>query len=147
MRLLSPHYVFLLACVGCAAVPKAAREMPLVTRSGYQGVVIPIEMAQSQSGLSRRYDGFWLPDSRDVMEAESAIAAHLAEAETNEALGGYTRSRLPTIRENLVRYRRQYVGVLLGDEKRIYCNVLTPDRRRYRDWRTKYIFLIEHDNI
>ena len=143
MRLSRSVYAMILALVGCATELRQRQEMPLISGDGYQGVPIPIEMAQSFSHLSRRYDGFWLPDCTDIAEAESQIAAYLARAEADGALDGYTRQQLPAIRAKLDRYRRQYVGGLVGTEKRIYCNVLTTDSTRFRNWRSRYIYLIE----
>lgn len=71
MRLSRSIYAMILALVGCATEPRRLQEMPLISGDGYQGVAIPIEMAQSYSHLSRPYDGFWLPDSTDVVEVEN----------------------------------------------------------------------------
>lgn len=117
--------------------------MPAVVTEGAQGVVVPPELGSHHPRLSARWDGFWLVSPGDVRSAERAIAEYLAEAETNRTVGGYSQSRIREIRQNLPLYRRHYVGVTVNTERRVFCNVLPPNRRKFRDWRTRYIDLIE----
>ena len=55
---------------------------------------------------------FWMPSKQEVLKAEQRIQEHL---KTNT-------ERYADLWKKLPAYKRQYVGIIVNDRKRIFCN-------------------------
>jgi hypothetical protein len=121
----------------------AAGEASLVRGGWYQGIIVPVEWAEANSHLTQEFSGFWVPSTNDVATAEAAVRAYIAAADTDSRLSPYTRKQAPAISKKPPTYRRQYVGVMVGAERRILFNVLTPKTTKHPKWRSQYVYLIE----
>jgi hypothetical protein len=110
--------LLLVACNGQEATPEVGPENTLIETPEYTGVII------SENGASEfRYlfdeasTTFWQPSIADISRAEKCIQEFLAAN-----LDAYQREDAAFILENLDEYRRQYVGIAVDGEKRIWCN-------------------------
>lgn len=123
------------ACVGSAEVTsEPAGDNTLVETTAYTGIII------SENGASEfRYlfddgsNGFWEPSRADVASAEECIGRFLGSAQQDPTLDMYQKESAAFISENLDQYRRQYVGVVVGGERRIWCNLFFSDGS-FLDW-------------
>jgi hypothetical protein len=95
----------------------------LVETPEYTGVII------SEEGvLAFRYlfdqasTTFWEPSSGDIAKAENCIRQFLVSAQD-----AYQQESVAFILENLEKYRRQYVGIVVDGEQRIWCNLFFSD--------------------
>lgn len=120
--------LLLIACNGLEeATSETGHENTLVKTPEYTGVII------SETGVSEfRYlfeaaTRFWEPSSDDVLSAERCIGRFLASAQQDPKLDTYQKENAAFILENLEKYRRQYVGIVVDGEKRIWCNLFLSD--------------------
>jgi hypothetical protein len=121
--------LLLSACNGPReATSETGPENTLVETSEYTGVIV------SENGVSEfRYlfdeasTRFWEPSIDDVSSAEECIGRFLVSAQQDPKLDTYQKESAAFILENLEKYRRQYVGVVVDGEKRIWCNLFFSD--------------------
>ncbi len=64
-------------------------------------------------------NSFWIPTKDQILEAEDAIEKYLKDKPPTQS---------PKLWQKLTRYKRQYVGIVVGGSKRIYCNFYCDDR-------------------
>ena len=120
-----------LSLIACSGSEKPASGMDrentpentLIEAPEYTGVVI------SKNGASEfRYlfdeasTGFWEPTIDDISRAEKCLRQFLVSAENDTQLDAYQKENAAFILKNLEEYRRQYVGIVVDGEKRIWCN-------------------------
>ena len=101
----------LLAACGDDPVPTLPVE---VEGPGYRGVILP---ASAWPSFGYEVDGCWAVDAEDVRRAEAALPAA-------------ARQFAPELEVPLDRYVRQYVGVILEGERRLYLNLLHQEAVR-----------------
>jgi hypothetical protein len=98
-------------------------ENTLVDTPEYTGVIVSEEGALAFRYLfDQASTAFWEPSSDDIAEAENCIRQFLISAQD-----AYQQESVAFILENLERYRRQYVGIVVDGEKRIWCNLFLSD--------------------
>lgn len=95
----------------------------LVETPEYTGVII------SKSGASEfayLFDeasiSFWEPSIDDISSVEECIGRLLVSAQEDPGLDTSQKEDAAYILRNLQQYRRQYVGIVVDGEKRIWCN-------------------------
>jgi hypothetical protein len=77
--------------------------------------------------------GYWTPSSADVKQAESGLPAYLQAAIEDPAIAStyarkdnghsaYLTREYQSILENLHKYRRQYIGIVVDGTKRVFIN-------------------------
>jgi hypothetical protein len=119
-----------------SAVPPTPEspENTLIETPEYTGVIV------SEAGASEfRYlfeqasTTFWGPSGNDVSKTEECIRQFLVAAQDDPKLDAYQKESAAFILESLAEYRRQYVGILVDGEKRIWCNSFRHDNPRV-DW-------------
>ena len=119
-----------------AATPtlETVLENALIETSEYAGIIVS-ESGASEFGylFNEPSTDFWEPSTDDVSEAEKCIKEYLVSAQDGPASGSYQKEDVAFILENLGEYRRQYVGILVDGEKRIWCNAFYSDTS-YLDW-------------
>jgi hypothetical protein len=103
-------------------------ENALVETAEYTGVIISENGAAEFSYLfDQDSTSFWEPTADDVSKAEACIRQYLLSLEDNPELDTYQKENIAFILENLKEYRRQYVGIEVDGEKRIWCNAFLGD--------------------
>ncbi|MBX3064896.1 MAG: hypothetical protein KF726_18080 [Anaerolineae bacterium] len=84
----------------------------------------------SKQILDTTFDGYWMPDTADVLALESALPAYLdQQAAAGRDVEGVA-AKLPD-------YKRQYIGFIAGGEKMLYANYFCDafdDDRWLHDW-------------
>ena len=85
---------------------------------------------QNISGL--KVDGFWMPEEKDIRQAEQLVLDCLVERINDsdnsslqpDAIKGmeFTDEGIREILEQYLSYHRQYVGLIIGSERFIYFN-------------------------
>jgi hypothetical protein len=114
----------LLGCNGPAAsIMGVDSENTLIETPEYTGVVF------SQRGaseflpiLGQTPTSFWEPSIDDISKAEVCIRGFLASVQEDPAIDAYQKENAAYIWKNLENYRRQYVGLVINGEKRIWVN-------------------------
>jgi hypothetical protein len=103
-------------------------ENTLIETPEYTGVIISENGA---SEFSYKFDkastSFWEPSTDDVSRAEECIRQFLVSTQDDPKLHTYQKEKTAFILENLEKYRRQYVGIVVDGEKRIWCNAFFTD--------------------
>jgi len=116
--------------VPASDVPPAPEtpENTLVETPGYMGVIISEEEGQAfRYMFDQPPTTFWQPSIDDVASAEDCIRQFLVSAQDSANLDAYQRESVAFILKNLAQYRRQYVGIVVDGEKRIWCNLFFSD--------------------
>ena len=107
---------------GATLTPESA-ENTLIETPEYTGVIISESGASEFSYLfDEASTTFWEPSIDDISRAEKCIKQFLVSVQNNPDLDTYQKEKLAFIVENLETYRRQYVGIVVDGEKRIWCN-------------------------
>jgi hypothetical protein len=109
------------------ATPKSPGNI-LVETPGYTGVIVS-ENGASEFGYLFDEDStrFWEPSVDDVSKAEACIRQFLLSLQDDLKLDTYQKEKVAFILQNLEEYRRQYVGIEVDGEKRIWCNAFFRD--------------------
>lgn len=100
----------------------------LVETPAYTGVIIS-ENGASEFGFlfNQASTTFWEPSVDDVSKAETCIEQFLHSLQDDPELDTYQKEYFAFILDNLEEYRRQYVGIAVDGEKRIWCNFFFVD--------------------
>jgi len=136
-----------LSLIACNGPDKPALEMgrenTLVEAPEYTGVII------SKNGASEfRYlfdeasTEFWEPSIDDISRAETCIRQFLVSAQHDPKLAAYQKENAAFILKNLGEYRRQYVGIVVDGEKRIWCNSFSSDDS-YPEWQQHPVYVLD----
>jgi hypothetical protein len=127
---------------GAPLTPKSPGNTVIETPE-YTGVIIS-ESGASEFGyvFGKAPTGFWGPSIDDVSRAEKCIRQFLESLQRDPNLGTYQQENVAFILENLEQYRRQYVGVVVDGEKRIWCNMFLSDHS-FPDWERVPVFVLD----
>ena len=107
----------------------------LIETPEYTGIIASENGASEFSYLfDQDLTGFWEPSSDDVSKAEQCIRQLLVSIEQNPELDAYQKEDAVFILENLAGYRRQYVGIIVNGEKRIWTNSFFSEES-FPNWR------------
>jgi hypothetical protein len=127
--------VVAVSLVACNVPATPTLENTLIETSEYTGVLVSRNGALAFGYL---FDGasteFWEPSVDDVSSAEVCIRRFLVSTQTDPKLDAYQKENVTFILENLEEYRRQYVGIVVDGEKRIWCNLFFVDDS-FPDWK------------
>ena len=85
---------------------------------------------------------FWEPSVDDVSRAEKGTRQSLGALLDDPELGAYQRTKVEFILENLDQYRRQYVGIVVDGEKRIWCNAFLAEGH-FPDWQSRPVYVLD----
>jgi hypothetical protein len=116
-----------LSLIACDGATESASDMDpentLIETSEYTGVLIS-ENGASEFGylFDKASTRFWEPSIDHVSRAEKCIRRFLVSVQHDPKLDSYQKESAAFILENLDKYRRQYVGVVVDGEKRVWCN-------------------------
>lgn len=119
----------LIACNGPKTTASGmGPENTLIETSEYTGIIIS-ESGASEFGylFSEAPTDFWEPSTDDISRAEKRIRGFLVSVQDSPTSGSYQKEDAALILENLGKYRRQYVGIVVDGEKRIWCNAFYSD--------------------
>jgi hypothetical protein len=118
-------------------------ENNLITTPEYTGVILPVSAASKFSSIfSKPLTGYWEPSIDDIVRAEECIRRFLVSAQDDAQLDPYHRESAAFILSNLKDYRRQYLGITVGGEKRIWCNSFLSDAA-YPDWEHTLVYVLD----
>jgi hypothetical protein len=121
--------------------PKSS-ENTLIETPEYTGVIISEKGASEFHYMFDEDTEFWQPSIDDISKAEACIRRFLDSAPDNPDLDAYRKANAPFILEHLQEYRRQYVGIVVDGEKRIWCNAFWP-RDSYPDWQRLPVYVLD----
>ena len=117
-------------CPSTISTWSALAPLPVVSASGYRGVVLPPEAAKailcpcsrSTPGLGESY---FNPSSAQITELESKLTEFVRTHSHREA---------PDQWKQLPSFVRQYLGVMRGGRSFIYVNLFPPGTRSWRSY-------------
>ena len=139
--------ILILSLIACNGLSEPTSEMEtkdlLIETPEYTGVIIPEDAAPEFGFLfDRGLAGFWEPSVNDVSKAEECIRRHLVSEQNSPELDTYQKAKVAFILNNLEKYRRQYVGIVVDGEKRIGCNLFLSDHS-HADWERVPVYVID----
>jgi hypothetical protein len=134
----------LIACTGPATpTSDMGPENVLIETSEYTGVIFSKEEASQWSFLfDEATTELWRPSVSDVSRTEECIRRFLVSAPSDPNLAAYEKEDAAFVLENLAEYRRQYVGLIVEGEKRIWCNAFSPDES-FPDWELDPVYVLD----
>ena len=118
-------------------------ENTLVETPEYTGVIIS-ENGALEFGyvFGSASTAFWEPSIDDVSRAEERIRQFLVSMQNDPEIDKYQHETVTFILENLEKYRRQYVGIVVDGEKRIWCNLFLSDDS-FPDWERVPVYVLD----
>ena len=139
--------IVVLLLIACNVPKEFALEMDpgntLIETPEYTGVIISKNGASEFGHLFDETSiEFWEPSIDDVSRAETCIRQFLVSVQHDPQLDTYQKERAAFILKNLEKYRRQYVGIVVNGEKRIWCNLFLSDHS-FPDWERVPVYMID----
>ena len=105
-------------------------ELPLVETPEFVGVIIPAQRARTLSLWTRRqFSDFWTPSTVDIILAEKFIRMYMSD-------------KMPDNYARINEYKRQYFGIIVNGQKRIYCHFIFPDEHLAK-WRKEPVYIAD----
>ena len=136
-----------LSLIACSGSEKStlgtSSENVLVETAEYTGVIFTRDRTSEFSFLfDEASNTFWEPSVDDISRAEGCLKQFLVAAQDNPSLRDYQKEDAAFVLENLTRYRRQYVGIDVDGEKRIWCNLFHFDDPS-KDWKRDPVYALD----
>jgi hypothetical protein len=125
--------------------------LPVLTGRGFTGVVFPAAQARSERIDQPEARDYWTPSPADVAEMESRLRSALVrQRDADDRLQGRSKGarrdvhvfrshHIGQILEHLAAYRRQYVGIVVQGEKRLFVNCFRGDPQQHASWRQQLV--------
>jgi hypothetical protein len=121
-------------------------ENTLIETPEYTGVIFTRKGALEFSFLFNQASvGFWEPSVKDVSSAERCIKQYLESMRDDPELDARPEAHAAFILENLGRYRRQYVGIVVNGERRIWINAFFAEDS-YPEWQRRPVYVLDGGN-
>lgn len=118
----------------------------LIETPEYTGVIFSEKKASEFNFLfDEASTKFWEPSIDDVSRAEQCIKQYLTSAQDDPDLYPFQTENAPIILENLGKYRRQYVGIVVDGEKRIWTNSFFPEDA-FPEWERAPVYVLDGGN-
>jgi hypothetical protein len=139
--------------LGTATVAESGSTAPLPVLTGrdFSGVIFPAAQARSERIDQPEARDYWTPSPADVTEMESRLRGALArQRDADDRLQGRSKGarrdvhafrshHIGEILEHLAAYRRQYVGIVVQGERRIFVNCFRADPQQHPSWREQLV--------
>jgi hypothetical protein len=125
--------------------------LPVLTGQGFTGVVFPAAQARRERIAQPEAGDYWTPSAADVAEMESRLRSALVrqrqadDRRQGRSKGGwrdlhvFRSHHIGEILEHLAAYRRQYVGIVVQGEKRLFVNCFRGDPEEHASWRQQLV--------
>jgi hypothetical protein len=125
--------------------------LPILTGRGFAGVVFPAAQARSERIDQPEARDYWTPSAADVEAMESRLRSALVrQRRGDERLQGRAKGawrdvhvfrshHIGQILAHLAAYRRQYVGIVVQGEKRLFVNCFRGDPQQHASWRQQLV--------
>ncbi len=127
-----------------APLIRKSRGNTLIETPEYTGVIFSENRASEFSFLfDKASTEFWEPSIDHISRTEECIRQHLVSVQQDP--DSYQNEHAAYILENLGEYRRQYVGVVVDGEKRIWCNAFFFDNS-FPDWEHDPVYVLDGGN-
>jgi hypothetical protein len=149
--LLAPSALVLILSAATAAERPLPPPLPVVTGRDFTGVVFPAAQARSERIDQPEARDYWTPSPADVAEMESRLASALVrQRDADDRLQGRSKGarrdlhvfrshHIGQIIEHLAAYRRQYVGIVVRGERRLFVNCFRADPEQHASWRQRLV--------
>jgi hypothetical protein len=127
-----------------APVTPKSPENTLVETPEYTGVIFSMDGA-SEFGFLFDVSSteFWEPSVDDISRAEECIRQFLASVQQDP--NAYQKEDAAFILENLGKYRRQYVGIVVDGEKHIWINSFFSEES-FSNWTRDPVYVLDGGN-
>jgi hypothetical protein len=124
-------------------IPKRS-ENTLVEAPEYTGVIFTEKnTSEYRPVFPSDITGFWEPSTDEVSRAEACTRDLLASVQQDP--DDYRKEHAAFILENLENYRRQYLGIVVDGEKRIWTNAFFYEGN-YPDWTSDLVIVLDGGN-
>jgi hypothetical protein len=116
-----------LSLIACSGPEKPGSGMgsenTLIETPEYSGVIFSESRASEFRFLfDEASTGFWEPSIHDISRAEECLTRFLVSVQDDPKLDAYQKENPAYVLRNLGKYRRQYVGIVVDGEKRVWVN-------------------------
>jgi|GEM_PF-5963092 len=116
----------------------------LIETPEYTGVIFTQNRASEFGFLfDKASTEFWEPSVNDISRAEKCIRELLVSVQQDP--NAYQKEHAAYILENLGEYRRQYVGIVVDGEKRIWTNSFFSEDS-FPDWERDPVYVLDGGN-
>jgi len=90
--------------------------------------------------LPEETSGFWTTRREDIDRMDYAIKEHLKSIIADQDIDSYEREKAKTVLEEFISYWRQYIGIIVKGQKRVFCNsgAFGPG-----DWKSQPVFAFD----
>jgi len=143
-------FILLLICCFCFTIPAFSQNAVMEIKTGKSsGVIIPAREAPQWENIwklpcKNAKVSYWTPAKEDVLKAEAALYNYL-KAETPKLIAPNAYENMGMkdygkIWEQLDSYKRQYVGIVINNRKKIYFNCFAKWVIVGDDWKTEPTF-------
>jgi hypothetical protein len=149
----APSTLAMILWTATAAEKPLPPPLPVLTGRGFTGVVFPAAQARSERIDQREARDYWTPSPADVVEMESRLRSALVrQRHADDRLQGRSKGarrdlhffrshHIGQILEHLAAYRRQYVGIVVNGEKRLFVNCFRGDPQQHSSWRQQFVYV------
>jgi len=146
-----PSALAMILWTATAAEAPLSPPLPVLTGRGFTGVVFPAAQARRERIDQPEARDYWTPSAADVAEMESRLRSalvrqrHADDRQQGRSKGGwrdlhvFRSHHIGQILEHLAAYRRQYVGIVVQGEKRLFVNCFRGDPQRHSSWRQQLV--------
>jgi hypothetical protein len=146
-----PSALAMILWTATAAERPISPPLPILTGRGFTGVVFPAALARRERIDQPEAQDYWTPSAADVAEMESRLRSalvrqrHADERLRARSKGGwrdvhvFRSHHIGQILDHLAAYRRQYVGIVVEGEKRLYVNCFRGDPEQHSSWRQQLV--------
>jgi hypothetical protein len=123
---------------------RRSRGNTLIETPEYTGVIFSERNASQFDFLfDTASTEFWEPSIDEVSRAERCIRQLLVSVQQDP--NAYQKEHAAYILDNVGEYRRQYVGIVVAGEKRIWCNAFFSDDS-FPDWMHAPVYVLDGGN-
>jgi len=142
-----PSALALILWTAAAAERPLPPPLPVLTGRGFTGVVFPAAQARGERIDQPEARDYWTPSPADVAEMESRLPSALVrQRHADDRLQGrstgarrdlhvFRSHHIGQILDHLAAYRRQYVGIVVQGEKRLFVNCFRAAPQQHASWR------------
>jgi len=146
-----PSALALILGTAIAAERPLPPPLPVLTGRGVTGVIFPAAQARSERIDRPEASDYWTPSPADVADMESRLASALVQQRraddrlqsrskgAERDLHVFRSHHIGQLLEHLAAYRRQYVGIVVQGEKRLFVNCFRGDPQQHPWWRQQLV--------
>lgn len=93
--------------------------------------------------LPKEVSSFWIPPKQELASMDLAIKRHLKAIIADKISDADAGEKAKFVLENFDSYCRQYIGIIIRGEKRIFCNAALGPPESKLNWKSEPIIVMD----